>query len=159
MAPGEAADWAQPLLQKVSEKDTQGPLKSWSGLKVAFLLHFQDPVKKEKAIRELTKLTQTKSAQAYTTQFRILIQEVEWNQGALIDKFKEGLKLEVQKELLRLTLFRDTNNATLNDWVALTCRTNDMVFASQKTTPKTIVALPTHNWDPCDKTLKRREPW
>ncbi|KAG8708470.1 hypothetical protein FRC08_018873 [Ceratobasidium sp. 394] len=50
MAPGGAADWAQPLLKKVSKEDTQGPLKSWNALKAAFLLHFQDPVKNEKAI-------------------------------------------------------------------------------------------------------------
>ncbi|KAG8696835.1 hypothetical protein FRC08_006909 [Ceratobasidium sp. 394] len=106
MAPGEAADWAQPLLKKVSKKDTKGLLKSWNTLKAAFLLHFQDPVKKEKAIQELAKLSQTKSAQAYATRLRILMQEVDWNQEALIDKFKEGLKPEVQKELSRPILIR-----------------------------------------------------
>ncbi|KAG9078310.1 hypothetical protein FS749_009709 [Ceratobasidium sp. UAMH 11750] len=61
MGPIEAADWAQPLLKKVSEKDTQGPLKSWGALKAAFLLHFVDPVKREKAIWELGKLAQTRA--------------------------------------------------------------------------------------------------
>ncbi|KAG8711511.1 hypothetical protein FRC08_015799 [Ceratobasidium sp. 394] len=99
MALGGVADWAQPLLVKVSEKDTKVPLKSWKALKAAFSLHFTDPVKKERVIRRLSKLVQTKSAQAYATQFWILIQEVDWNQEALVDKFREGLKPEVQKEL------------------------------------------------------------
>ncbi|KAG9084850.1 hypothetical protein FS749_004900 [Ceratobasidium sp. UAMH 11750] len=79
----------------VVDKEDHEFLQSWRVFKQAFLLHFGDLVKKEKAIQELGSLTQVKSVQAYTTHFRNLAQEVDWNREALVDKFKEGLKPEV----------------------------------------------------------------
>lgn len=95
MGSGEGSLWAQPLLSKVASQEHHVFLKSWDNFKNAFLVQFSDPNKKEQSMRELSKLVQTKSAQHYASQFRILIQELGWNDTALIDKFKEGLKPEV----------------------------------------------------------------
>ncbi|KAG9122096.1 hypothetical protein FRC07_001669 [Ceratobasidium sp. 392] len=96
MASRDAAKWAQPLLQKIAAKETHEFFRSWESFQVAFLRNFADPVKKEKAIRALENLMQIKSAQEYATQFCILVQEVDWNQNALIDRFRAGLKPSVR---------------------------------------------------------------
>ncbi|QRV84466.1 Retrotransposon gag protein [Ceratobasidium sp. AG-Ba] len=133
MQNGDAGNWAQPFLHNLSLKEEHPILESWTSFKKAFLAHFLDPVKKEKAIRDLNKLTQTKSAQSYVTQFRTLMQEVDWNDKALIDKFREGLKPEVQKELTRITmLLDDKQKVTLEGIFQAACKFDDMIFTNQK---------------------------
>ncbi|QRV96424.1 Retrotransposon gag protein [Ceratobasidium sp. AG-Ba] len=148
MESGDAANWAQPFLRKLSQKETHPILASWRKFKKSFLDDFSDPVKKEKAIRELSKLTQTRSAQAYVTQFRTLMQEVDWNDEAFIDRFKEGLKPEVRKELLRITMLtEDTIQLTLEALFKAACKFDDMLFANQKLNP-TGTGSWSSNWNP-----------
>ncbi|KAG9101854.1 hypothetical protein FRC07_010273, partial [Ceratobasidium sp. 392] len=73
MANRDASKWAEPLLQKILAKETHEFLHSWAIFKKAFLENFSGPVKKDKAIRALNQLTQTKSALDYIIQFQILI--------------------------------------------------------------------------------------
>ncbi|KAG9125013.1 hypothetical protein FRC07_009315, partial [Ceratobasidium sp. 392] len=137
MADGDAAKWAQPLLQKIAARETHEFFRSWESFQAAFLRNFADPVKKEKAIRALENLMQTRSAQEYATQFCILVQEVDWNQNALIDRFKAGLKPSVQQELMRLSMIAGQENInTLEAWIALAAQANDLIFANQKLNPK-----------------------
>ncbi|QRV96858.1 Retrotransposon gag protein [Ceratobasidium sp. AG-Ba] len=133
MQNGDAGNWAQPFLCKLSLKEEHTILQSWANFKKAFLADFSDPVKKEKAIRDLNKLTQTKSAQSYVTQFRNLMQEVDWNDEALIDKFREGLKPEVRKELTRITmLMEDNQTVTLEGIFQAACKFDDMIFTNHR---------------------------
>jgi hypothetical protein len=104
MSPGESMNWSDPILRSISLRTAHAYTTNWNTFKEAFLLNFADPIKKEKAIRELGKLTQTKSAQLYASQFRVLAQEVSWDQTAMIDKFKEGLKPEVRMEIMKMTM-------------------------------------------------------
>lgn len=85
MAEGEASQWAQPILLKQLNGTFHKNLQSWKTFKEAFLLSFSDPVKKEKAIQDITQLKQTGLAQRYATQFRNLMEEVNWDNHALID--------------------------------------------------------------------------
>lgn len=86
MKEGDASRWAKPLINKVNAQEPHEHLSSWNNFQQAFLTHFGDPVKKERAIREMGKLKQNGSAQVYTTAFRNLAEELEWNEASLIDK-------------------------------------------------------------------------
>ncbi|QRV87193.1 Retrotransposon gag protein [Ceratobasidium sp. AG-Ba] len=148
MQNGDAGNWAQPFLRKLLLKEEHPILESWTSFKKAFLADFLDPVKKEKAIRDLNRLTQTKSAQSYVTQFRTLMQEVDWNDEALIDKFREGLKPEVRKELTRITmLLEDKQKVTLEGIFQAACKFDNMIFTNQKFN-STGSGLSSSNWNP-----------
>ncbi|KAG8695056.1 hypothetical protein FRC09_009418 [Ceratobasidium sp. 395] len=116
MKSGEANNWAQPLLQKLSSKEVHEFLASWENFKKAFLINFDDPVRGKK---------------------RILAQEVDWDRNALIDKFKIGLKPEVQKELLRISMWGEDEaaKATLEEWITLACKADDLAFNIRKLDP------------------------
>ncbi|QRV81318.1 Retrotransposable element Tf2 protein [Ceratobasidium sp. AG-Ba] len=98
MGEGEAAKWAKPLLRKILDEEPHEYLANWNALKNAFLLAFSDPMKKERAIQNIHKLQQTGSAQHYVTAFRTLMQELDWDEHALIDVFKKGLKIEMSPQ-------------------------------------------------------------
>jgi hypothetical protein len=139
MSPGESMNWSDPILRSVSSRTAHAYTTNWNTFKEAFLLNFADPIKKEKVIRELGRLTQTKSAQSYASQFRVLSQEVSWDQAAMIDKFKEGLKPEVRMEIMKMTMLAPTaalQAFTLENWIELAIRTDDMMFSTQKFNPK-----------------------
>ncbi|KAG8701733.1 hypothetical protein FRC08_003926 [Ceratobasidium sp. 394] len=130
MAEGKADEWAQPLLTKFIRGENHEFFQSWQVFRKAFLESFSDPVKKEKAVRTLTNLRQTGSAQDYATNFRTLALEVNWNDEALADKFKEGLKPEVRKELTRMAIYSgsNTDSWTLDNWVVFAGKADDMDF-------------------------------
>ncbi|QRW10391.1 hypothetical protein RhiLY_09390 [Ceratobasidium sp. AG-Ba] len=54
MGEGEAAKWAKPLLRKILDEEPHEYLANWNALKNAFLLAFSDPMKKERAILEMS---------------------------------------------------------------------------------------------------------
>ena len=85
MAEGEASKWAKPLLRKALDQEDHSALRSWVEFKKYFLVAFGDPIKKDRAIREMGKLTQTGSAQHYASQFRLLMEELNWDEQALIN--------------------------------------------------------------------------
>lgn len=81
------------------------------------------------------KLKQNGSAQSYTTAFRNLAEELEWNEASLIDKYKEGLKDNVKQLLLQSTINEDGRQPRdLESWIRLAVRTDDILYASKKMT-------------------------
>ncbi|KAG8731454.1 hypothetical protein FRC10_001724 [Ceratobasidium sp. 414] len=132
MSAGDAMNWAQPLLRLSAAQENHEFLELWNSFKKGFLTHFSDPAKKEKAVRELSKLTQTTSAQNYTVAFRMLAQEVDWNEQALKDQYMEGLKPQVKTELMRLQIFGEPENVTLEQWITLACKADNMIYANSK---------------------------
>ncbi|KAG8731027.1 hypothetical protein FRC10_002104 [Ceratobasidium sp. 414] len=132
MSVGDTMNWAQLLLQLSAAQESHKFLESWVSFKKGFLTYFSDPTKKEKAVRELSKLTQTASAQNYTVTFRTLAQEVDWNEQALKDRYMEGLKPQVKTKLMRLQIFREPENIMLEQWIALMCKADDMIYANSK---------------------------
>ncbi|QRW06485.1 Retrotransposon gag protein [Ceratobasidium sp. AG-Ba] len=104
---------------------------NWNALKNAFLLAFSDPMKKERAIQNIHKLQQTGSAQHYVTAFRTLMQELDWDEHAFIDVFKKGLKNNVQQELLKATITQDTSTFSLEKWMEVSIRIDDLLFTGR----------------------------
>lgn len=131
MGEGEAANWAQPLLQKHLEGAPHNYLQTWKAFKEAFLLSFSDPVKKEKAIREINKLAQIGSAQQYATKFRTLMEDLNWDIQALINNFKTGLKPEIQQELLKQAMYNQYKSQNIEDWIEMAIKIDDLFFATK----------------------------
>ncbi|QRW04463.1 Retrotransposon gag protein [Ceratobasidium sp. AG-Ba] len=131
MGEGEAAKWAKPLLRKILDEEPHEYLSNWNALKNAFLLAFSDPMKKERAIQNIHKLQQTGSAQHYVTAFRTLMQELDWDEHAFIDVFKKGLKNNVQQELLKATITQDTATFSLEKWMEVSIRIDDLLFTGR----------------------------
>ena len=61
---------------------------------------FGDIDEKEKAAIEIQKLKQTRSVQEYISEFQRVSSGLDWDEGALIAKFAQGLKQEVDKGLV-----------------------------------------------------------
>ncbi|QRV88421.1 Retrotransposon gag protein [Ceratobasidium sp. AG-Ba] len=131
MGEGEASKWAKPLLRKILDKEQHEYLTDWISLKNAFLLAFSDPMKKERAIQNIHKLQQNGSAQSYVTAFRTLMQELDWDEHAFIDVFKKGLKHNVQQELLKATITQDTSTFSLEKWMEVAIRIDDLLFTGR----------------------------
>ncbi|QRV88081.1 Retrotransposon-derived protein PEG10 [Ceratobasidium sp. AG-Ba] len=131
MGEGEASKWAKPLLRKILDKEPHEYLANWNSLKSAFLLAFSDPMKKERAIQNIHKLQQTGLAQNYVTSFRTLMQELDWDEHAFIDVFKKGLKHNVQQELLKATITQDTSAFSLEKWMEVAIRIDDLLFTGR----------------------------
>ncbi|QRV96343.1 Retrotransposon gag protein [Ceratobasidium sp. AG-Ba] len=121
MGEGEASKWAKPLLRKILDQEPHD----------AFLLAFSDPMKKERAIQNIHKLQQTGSAQNYVTSFRTLMQELDWDEHAFIDVFKKGLKHNVQQELLKATITQDTSTFSLEKWMEVAIRIDNLLFTGR----------------------------
>ncbi|QRV77148.1 Retrotransposon gag protein [Ceratobasidium sp. AG-Ba] len=131
MGEGEAAKWAKPMLRKILDEEPHEYLANWNALKNAFLLAFSDPMKKERAIQNIHKLQQTGSAQHYVTAFRTLMQELDWDEHAFIDVFKKGLKNNVQQELLKATITQDTSTFSLEKWMEVSIRIDNLLFTGR----------------------------
>jgi hypothetical protein len=131
MGEGEASKWARPLLRKMLDKEEHEYLRNWRTLRNAFLLSFSDPMKKERALRDIQNLKQVGSAQSYAVSFRTMKEHLDWDEKALIDLFKKGLKLEVQTELLKATITQDTDNFSLEDWIRVATKLDDLLFTSR----------------------------
>ncbi|KAG8793710.1 hypothetical protein FRC12_001876 [Ceratobasidium sp. 428] len=127
MSGGDSSNWAQPLLITIEAGEDHKFLELWEVFKKAFLVNFGNPVKKDKAIRELNSLVQTTSVSNNATQFRNLAQEVDWNREALVDKFKLGLKPDVQQELRRGNLYiENVEKGTLEEWITQAGKIDDI---------------------------------
>ncbi|QRV92876.1 Retrotransposon gag protein [Ceratobasidium sp. AG-Ba] len=131
MGEGEASKWAKPLMRKILDQEPHEYLTNWISLKNAFLLAFSDPMKKERAIQNIHKLQQNGSAQSYVTAFRTLMQELDWDEHAFIDVFKKGLKHNVQQELLKATITQDTSAFSLEKWMEVAIRIDDLLFTGR----------------------------
>ncbi|QRV98617.1 Retrotransposon gag protein [Ceratobasidium sp. AG-Ba] len=131
MGEGEASKWAKPLMRKILDQEQHEYLTNWISLKNAFLLAFSDPMKKERAIQNIHKLQQNGSAQSYVTAFRTLMQELDWDEHAFIDVFKKGLKHHVQQELLKATITQDTSAFSLEKWMEVAIRIDDLLFTGR----------------------------
>ena len=56
---------------------------------------------------------------------------LDWDEKALIDKFKAGLKTNVQQELLQAAFMMDTEDIPLERWIELAIHTDDVLFTNQ----------------------------
>ena len=134
MGAGAASAWAQPFIRDMTLKREHEMLSSWEIFKAKFLGDFSDPSKKERAVREIKALRQTRDALSYTSQFRLLSQELQWNTDALIDQYREGLKPGVKQELFKQEMQHEEESKSwdLETWMRMACRIDDMLFTHNK---------------------------
>ena len=146
MGEGEASKWAAPLMKTILSGEDHIYTTTWQTLKDAFLLSFSDPLKREKAIRDISKLVQGGSAQQYVSSFRTMAQELNWDDNALIDQFKKGLKTHVQQELLKIGISQDTQGWSLEKWMESAIKIDDVLFMGRSLGNPTAQSTPQGNW-------------
>ncbi|QRV72057.1 Retrotransposon-derived protein PEG10 [Ceratobasidium sp. AG-Ba] len=59
------------------------------------------------------------------------MQELDWDEHAFIDVFKKGLKNNVQQELLKATITQDTSTFSLEKWMEVSIRIDDLLFTGR----------------------------
>jgi hypothetical protein len=103
---GDAEKWVEPiLLRYMDDTITDGAntnlVEDWTLFK-GRLREIFSPIK-ESAIAEqkIQSLRQTTSVADYTTVFQQYMEQIEWDDNALIRMYKQGLKLQVREELMR----------------------------------------------------------
>jgi hypothetical protein len=103
---GDAEKWVTPLLRRymdadVDDKENQRLFESWDSFKVKLRQVFS-PIKEALVAKQkIQTLQQTKSAADYTTTFQQYSAALEWDDGALMEMYKQGLKPTVRIELMR----------------------------------------------------------
>ena len=110
------------------------PLSSYRSLREAFLAAFDNPLKKDKALRDIRKLTQTGSAQNYTNQFRSLAEELGWDEVALKDQYRAGLKPEVEAEILRAGITHNVEDWNLEQLIRFVINSDDILYRTKAMT-------------------------
>ncbi|CUA70422.1 hypothetical protein RSOLAG22IIIB_04158 [Rhizoctonia solani] len=101
MKPGKAADWAQPIIEKIISRDPAAP-STMSALTDLFSTAFGDPDASRAAMRQLRVLTQTADANAYTTEFNNLAADLDWSDEATLkSQYKLGLLFQVRSQLIQ----------------------------------------------------------
>src|SRR6266702_1609470 len=73
---------------------------SWEGFASRLTQIYSDTEAAATAKRRLSELTQKGSATKYTTMFQTYTTQTEWNQEALMARYKQGLKWKVQDVLI-----------------------------------------------------------
>jgi hypothetical protein len=154
---GEGGKWAQPLLKHCVDETPHATLQNWESFKQAFLIQFSDPIKKERAVRDLRELTQTGSASLYATAFRSYAQEVEWSEAALIDQFKQGLKPSVQNNFLQLAL-TNPRDMTLEETIQFAVRADDTNFQGRLLEKQATTSKPYEKGKAASTTERKDNP-
>jgi hypothetical protein len=152
----DAANWAQPHLQKVLNH-RRGAIASVDEFIDEFGAAFDDPDAGRAAERKILELTQdstsTKSTAEYTTEFRNLMADLDWGDSALIASYRRGLHWKV-KELLSQ---RENQPSTLEGWITAAtqidniCRKNEASRPPRPNNPPRKVTVTT----PATVTVKR----
>ncbi|EUC56014.1 retrotransposon gag protein, partial [Rhizoctonia solani AG-3 Rhs1AP] len=125
-----AGKWAKPLMQKLLADQEHPYLTSWIAFKEGFFVNFGDPLKRERAIQNITNLKQLGSVQTYAMEFRNIKEELDWDEKPLIDTFIAGLKDNIKAEIMRIKITNDqVDNYSPEKIIELAIRTGDMLRA------------------------------
>ena len=81
---------------------------------------------KSHSIRAIMMLRQTKGASEYAVKFQEYAAFTEWNDAALQDAFRRGLKPEVKEDLMRLE--RHANLTNIQDLIATAVKIDDELY-------------------------------
>jgi hypothetical protein len=136
----DAANWAQPHLQKVLAR-RRGAIATVGEFVDEFGAAFNDPDAGRAAERKIHELTQdalpTKSTAKYTTEFRNLMADLDWDDTVFLASYRRGLHWKV-KELMSQ---RETQPRTLEAWIAAAIQINNIC-------QKNEASRPPHTTDP-----------
>jgi hypothetical protein len=89
-----------------------------------------DPASVQVAERRLRALNQSRSAQEYTTEFRVIASKLELGESALMSEFCQGLKRDVKTELIKFSMGR--NISTLDELISTACLIDNTLFEARR---------------------------
>lgn len=91
MKQGKAADWAQPHLERIASNHPKAIITQ-KNLAKAFNDASGDPDAARLAAQQIAALQQAGLVTDYTTSFKTLQSDLNWNEPALISQYKRGLQ-------------------------------------------------------------------
>lgn len=95
---GEAADWAFGLMGDIGHRRTGAPHTLEEFMR-QFLENFGDPDAERQASRKIKTLVQTTTTSEYTTEFKNLAAELDWNDRSLYDHYLQGLHWKLKDQI------------------------------------------------------------
>jgi hypothetical protein len=120
---GDAEKWVIPIVRTYMDPalDTANSaiVESWDNFK-AKLRQVFSPIKELLVAKQkIQTLQQNKSAADYTTLFQRYAEPLDWNDGALIEMYKQGLKPVVRQELMRSGATTETLDQLINEAIRI----------------------------------------
>src|SRR6266581_3197095 len=104
---GRALKWFKPYLTEIQvneittlNQEVRYIFLSWEGFASQLTQIYSDMETAAIAEKRLSELTQKGLVTDYTTTFQIYAKQTEWNQKALMARYKQGLKWKVQDVLI-----------------------------------------------------------
>jgi Retrotransposon gag protein/Zinc knuckle len=99
---GKAQDWIKPYLSDyLSGGKNHQFMDEWAKMRIAMKQIYGISNDQAVAIRRVQNLRQVRSASEYASEFQEASPKTGWDNEALKEMFKKGLKLDVRKELMR----------------------------------------------------------
>jgi hypothetical protein len=140
----DAANWAQPHLQKVLNH-RRGAITTVDEFIDEFGSTFDDPDAGRAAERKILELTQdstsTKSTAEYTTEFRNLMVDLDWDNLVLIASYRRGLHWKVRELISQ----REAQPRNLEGWITVATQIDNICHENEashplhpNTTPKKV---------------------
>jgi hypothetical protein len=137
----DAANWAQPHLQKVLNH-RRGAITTVDEFIDEFGAAFDDPDAGRAAERKILELTQdstaTKSTAEYTTEFRNLMADLDWDDSALIALYRRGLHWKVRELMSQ----RETQPRNLEGWITTATQIDNIRRENEASRPPRPSATP-----------------
>jgi hypothetical protein len=129
-----AANWAQPHLQKVLNH-RRGAIAMVDEFIDEFGSAFDDPDAGRAAERKILELTQesttTRSTAEYTTEFRNLMADLDWDDTALIASYRRGLHWKVRELMSQ----RETQPRNLEGWITVATQIDNIRQENEASCP------------------------
>jgi hypothetical protein len=104
---GKAWNWFEPIARERNQharedwsERAKRILTNYVEMKKAMQQAFGDLDERTKAAQELQRLRQVRSVREYITDFQMITSNLDWDEEALMDKFKEGLKSSVRSMMI-----------------------------------------------------------
>jgi hypothetical protein len=130
----DAANWAQPHLQKVLSRK-RGAIATVDEFIEELGSAFVDPDAGRAAEQKILELTQdsttTKFTAEYTTEFRNLMVDLDWDDSALIASYRRGLHWKVQELMSQ----RETQPRSLEGWITAATQIDNICCENEASRP------------------------
>jgi hypothetical protein len=137
----DTANWAEPHLSKILRRRT-GALRTVDEFVEKFGRAFDDPDAGRAAERKIHDLTQdslpTKSTTKYTTEFRNLISDLDWDDTAYLAAYRRGLNWKVRELMSQ----RETQPTTLETWITITTQIDNIRRENKASRPLRTTPTP-----------------
>jgi hypothetical protein len=130
----DAANWAKPHLSKILRRRT-GALRTVEEFVEEFRRAFDDSDAGRAVERKIHDLTQdslpTKSTMEYTTEFRNLVSDLDWDDTAYLAAYRRGLNWKVRELMSQ----RETQPTTLESWITIATQVDNIRQENEASCP------------------------